>query len=94
MQKYSEIEIAEKLKELPDWNYEDGAIYREAKFDNFKTAFSVMTRIAFECEKQNHHPNWTNVYNSLSIYLNTHDAGGITEKDFALAKTINTILNS
>ena len=51
-----------------------------------------MTRIAFECEAQNHHPNWYNVYNKLSIRLSTHDAGGVTEKDFKLAKTIETLI--
>ena len=52
----------------------------------------MMTRIAFECEVQNHHPNWYNVYNRLSIRLSTHDAGGVTEKDFKLAETIETLI--
>lgn len=53
-----------------------------------------MTRIAFECEAQNHHPDWQNVYNTLSIRLNTHDADGVTEKDFKLAKSIEEIIES
>ena len=51
-----------------------------------------MTRIAFEVEKLNHHPNWTNIYNTLSISLSTHDAGGVTEKDFELAKIIDELI--
>ncbi|MGB5171584.1 MAG: 4a-hydroxytetrahydrobiopterin dehydratase [Eudoraea sp.] len=94
MQKLTETEITEKLRSLTDWHFKDGSISREAKFANFKDAFSVMTRIAFECEAQNHHPNWSNVYNTLLINLNTHDVGGITEKDFKLAQTIETILTS
>ncbi|MGB5780800.1 MAG: 4a-hydroxytetrahydrobiopterin dehydratase, partial [Eudoraea sp.] len=50
-------------------------------------------RIAFECEAQNHHPDWSNVYNSLIIRLNTHDVGGITNNDFELAKSIENIVN-
>ena len=53
-----------------------------------------MTRIAFECEQQNHHPDWSNVYSSLNIRLNTHDVGGITENDFKLAESIEKIVNS
>ncbi len=53
-----------------------------------------MTRIAFECEAQNHHPDWSNVYNSLHIRLSTHDANGVTEKDFTLAKSIEKIIES
>ena len=51
-----------------------------------------MTRIAFEAELQHHHPDWTNVYNKLEISLSTHDAGGVTDKDFTLAKTIDKII--
>ena len=53
-----------------------------------------MTRIAFECEAQNHHPDWSNVYNSLYIRLNTHDVGGITSNDFKLAESIENIVNN
>ena len=51
-----------------------------------------MTRIAFECEAQGHHPDWSNVYKNVHIRLNTHDAGGVTEKDFKLAHTIEEII--
>jgi 4a-hydroxytetrahydrobiopterin dehydratase len=94
MQKLSEEVIIKKLTEIPGWDYNDAALERTYKFKNFKDAFSTMTRIAFECEEQNHHPDWSNVYNSLHIRLNTHDVGGITNNDFKLAESIENIVNS
>ena len=61
-------------------------------FENFKDCFSAMSRIAFECEALHHHPNWSNVYNVLTISLSTHDADGVTEKDFKLAAAIEYIV--
>ena len=94
MEKLTEQEITEHLKKLDGWEYVDGAIETSFEFKNFKEAFSVMTRIAFECEAQGHHPDWSNVYNSLTIRLNTHDADGVTEKDFKLAHSIESIIDS
>ncbi len=94
MEKLSERTIEERLDKLEGWEYVDGAIETSFQFKNFKEAFAVMTRIAFECEAQNHHPDWSNVYNSLNIRLNTHDAGGVTEKDFELAHAIEKIIDS
>ncbi|KAB7530040.1 4a-hydroxytetrahydrobiopterin dehydratase [Flagellimonas olearia] len=87
-------EIEERLAQLQGWKFVDNFIIKSFTFKDFKEAFSAMTRIAFECEKMNHHPNWENVYNTLVIKLNTHDAGGVTEKDFKLAQIIETILAS
>ncbi|MFK7833738.1 MAG: 4a-hydroxytetrahydrobiopterin dehydratase [Winogradskyella sp.] len=84
--------IEKKLVQFPDWDYFDDAIHAEFEFDNFKDCFSAMSRIAFECEAQHHHPNWSNVYNVLKISLSTHDAGGVTEKDFKLANAIEAIV--
>ena len=84
--------IEKKLLHFPDWDYYDNAIHAEFEFDNFKDCFSAMSRIAFECEQLNHHPEWTNVYNVLKITLSTHDAGGVTQKDFKLAEAIETIV--
>lgn len=89
--KLNQEQITEGLKTLNNWKYTEGFLTKSFKFKNFKEAFSVMTHIAFECELQGHHPNWENVYSSLSIKLNTHDANGITEKDLKLAKTIDKI---
>lgn len=94
MEKLNLVEIEEKLEQLQGWEYIDGAIETSFQFDNFKEAFAVMTRIAFECEAQEHHPEWTNTYNSLIIRLSTHDAEGVTEKDFKLAKSIESIIES
>lgn len=94
MEKLSIDQIEEFLKDIDGWAYMDGAIWKSFKFQDFKDTFSIMTRIAFECEKQNHHPNWENVYNNLTIKLNTHDVGGITQNDFNLAKSIERIVNN
>ena len=92
MTKLSKSEIEEKLKDVDGWEYRDNALHTTFEFNDFKDAFSVMTRIAFEAEAQNHHPDWTNVYNKLHISLSTHDADGVTNNDFALAKTIDQII--
>ena len=85
MKKLDERSIKERLDKLDGWDYKDNAIHTSFEFENFKEAFATMTRIAFEAELQQHHPEWTNVYNTLNISLSTHDAGGLTEKDFKLA---------
>ena len=93
MKPLSENEINSHLEKLNGWSYNEKAIHTTLEFDDFKDAFSAMTRIAFEAETQQHHPNWFNVYNTLEISLSTHDAGGVTEKDFKLAKTIESIIS-
>ena len=92
MNKLTEQDIEAKLLRFPDWEYYDNAIHAEFEFENFKDCFSAMSRIAFECEALNHHPDWSNVYNVLSISLSTHDAGGVTNKDFKLAEAIEFIV--
>lgn len=94
MKKLSQEEINDHLESLEGWTYSDNAIHTSFEFENFKEAFTLMTRIAFEAEAQQHHPEWSNVYNELEISLSTHDAGGVTEKDFKLAKTIEKIVNA
>jgi len=74
------------------WKEEDNKLKAVLKFENFTEAFSFMTEVAFHAEKQNHHPNWSNVWNSVSIELTTHDAGNVvTEKDHELAATITKL---
>jgi len=92
MKPYTELQILSGIKELEGWEFEDNAIHTSLEFDDFKDAFSVMTRIAFEAEKMNHHPDWSNVYNTVQITLTTHDAGGVTAKDFELAKIIDALV--
>ena len=92
MSKLSAEDIEKKLLSLPEWEYYDNAIHAEFEFENFKDCFSAMSRIAFECEALNHHPDWTNTYNVLNISLTTHSANGVTEKDFKLAQAIEAIV--
>lgn len=74
------------------WKEADNKLSRTFKFADFVTAFGFMTSVAILAEKQNHHPNWSNVYNTVTIDLNTHDAGDVvTEKDHKLAKAIDEV---
>lgn len=92
MSKLSPDEIEQHMLRFPDWEYYEDAIHAEFEFENFKDCFSAMSRIAFECEAQNHHPNWSNVYNILTFSISTHSASGVTEKDFKLAEAIEAIV--
>ncbi|WP_034058810.1 4a-hydroxytetrahydrobiopterin dehydratase [Lacinutrix jangbogonensis] len=92
MLKLSEKQIETYLEKLPEWDYADNAIHTEYEFNNFKDCFSAMSRIAFECEALDHHPDWSNTYNVLNIKLSTHDAGGVTLKDIKLALAIEGIV--
>ncbi|HPH22431.1 MAG TPA: 4a-hydroxytetrahydrobiopterin dehydratase [Chitinophagaceae bacterium] len=75
------------------WQVQENKLYKKFQFNNFSEAFAFMTRVAIEAEKANHHPYWSNVYNTVEIWLNTHDAGDIvTEKDNQLAKKIDALL--
>lgn len=74
------------------WKEENNQLVADFKFKDFTEAFAFMTEVAFHAEKQQHHPNWSNVYNTVSFHLNTHDAGDVvTDKDHKLAKTIDQI---
>jgi len=73
------------------WELISGKLFKQFKFKNFVAAFSFMTSVAILAEKMNHHPEWSNVYNRVDIFLTTHEAGGISERDFALAKAIEHI---
>ncbi|MFT5169243.1 MAG: 4a-hydroxytetrahydrobiopterin dehydratase [Saprospiraceae bacterium] len=74
------------------WTEENNSLKATFKFKNFVEAFGFMTEVAFHAEKQNHHPNWSNVWNTVNIELSTHDAGDIvTEKDHKLATAIDTV---
>lgn len=88
----NEKEIQEHLAELnPKWKRQDKFIYRAFLFLNFKEAFAFMTEVAEIAEELNHHPNWENSYNKVNVSLTTHDAEGLTDLDFKLAKAIDEI---
>lgn len=75
------------------WEEKDNRLYKKFEFKDFSEAFAFMTRVALLAEKHNHHPYWTNVYNQVEIYLNTHDAGNVvTERDHKLAQAIDKLL--
>jgi 4a-hydroxytetrahydrobiopterin dehydratase len=77
------------------WKEENNRLVRTFKFSDFKEAFGFMTRVALIAEKMDHHPTWSNVYNSVTIELTTHDAGNVvTEKDRKLALAIDQLINS
>jgi len=90
--KLSESEIAAALKELPGWSLRDGKLHRELKFDDFVGAFSFMTGAALVAESLNHHPEWSNVYNRVTIDLATHSEGGVTGYDVEWAKRVGELL--
>jgi 4a-hydroxytetrahydrobiopterin dehydratase len=75
----------------PEWEVREDGLYRELRFADFAEAFTFMTAVAFAAERMGHHPDWSNVYNVVRIRLTTHDAGGITEKDYALATEISRL---
>ncbi len=83
--------IAEALAGLEGWTLagDGGSIKRTFTFRNFSEAFAFMTRVALAAEKMDHHPEWLNVYKTVDVTLNTHDAGGLTALDFELAKKMN-----
>ena len=92
MIKLSESIIEEKLKNLPGWSVKNDKLYKEFQFNDFNQAFGFMTRAAIEIEKMNHHPEWFNVYNRITVELTTHDAGGITDNDVNLARILNSLI--
>jgi 4a-hydroxytetrahydrobiopterin dehydratase len=91
--KLTETERSAALAELAGWKITDGreAIMRRFSFKDFNAAFGFMTRAALIAEKLDHHPEWFNVYNKVDVTLTTHDAGGLTELDIALAKALDRL---
>ena len=84
--------IENGLQALPAWRLADGKLQRSYQFRDFSEAFGFMVRVALEAERMNHHPEWSNVWNRVEIALVTHDAGGITGLDLALAQRIEALL--
>lgn len=90
-EKLGEHELARALQQLPEWRVEGGKLHRELRFPDFIHAFGFMATAAIAIEKMNHHPEWSNVYNRVVIDLVTHDAGGLTQNDVELARTLDNI---
>jgi 4a-hydroxytetrahydrobiopterin dehydratase len=84
--------VEDKLNGLADWELKEAKLHRQFIFGDFVEAFGFMSRVALLAEAANHHPEWSNVYNRVEIYLTTHEAGGITDRDFLLAQNINQLL--
>jgi len=91
VEKATELEIQIVLAELGSWTVEKGKLHREYRFRDFVQAFGFMAQAALVAERAAHHPEWFNVYNRVVIDLTTHEAGGITEKDFAMARAMEQI---
>lgn len=93
MEKLKEQEIQARMTEIdPAWIVFGKFLHRELHFKDFVEAFSFITAVALVAEKANHHPNWNNAYNKVVIALSTHDADGITAKDFDLAIAIDKLM--
>ena len=91
MQKISEDQIKLELKNLNGWTVKNEKLHKDFTFHDFIEAFGFMAKASLHIEKMNHHPEWFNVYNRLSVDLTTHDAGGITQNDVNLARILNSL---
>ena len=91
MIRLSNEQISAELAGLPGWSVVNGKLHKNFVFDDFINAFGFMCKAAIHIEKMNHHPEWFNVYNKISVDLTTHDAGGITQNDIALARILNSL---
>ena len=89
----TEAERVAALAALPNWRLASGreAIVRDYRFDDFSEAFAWMTRVAMVAERMNHHPEWSNVYGKVTVTLATHDTGGLTQRDVALAEAMDRL---
>jgi 4a-hydroxytetrahydrobiopterin dehydratase len=91
MKKMTDAEVTAGVARLDGWSVQNGKLHREYKFADFPHAFGFMATAAPMIEKMNHHPEWSNVYNRVTVDLNTHDAGGITQKDFDLGTLLEGV---
>ena len=91
MKVYTKIESKPELEKLTGWKFENSGIEKKFIFKDFKESLQFINKIGFLAEEQNHHPELFNVYNKVNIRLSTHDANGVTDKDFNLAKAIDLI---
>lgn len=90
-EKLSKTDLDKALGSLPGWSVVDGKLHKTFEFKNFVEAFGFMSSVALLAESMDHHPEWSNVWNKVVIDLNTHEAGGLTELDTALAEKIEAL---
>jgi len=90
-QKLSDADVQGRLGEITGWELKDGKLHREFQFKDFIAAFGFMTACALRAEKMDHHPEWFNVYNKVVVDLQSHDVGGISDRDFQLAADMNRL---
>jgi len=91
IEKLSKREVLAGLRKLGGWSLVKGNLHRTFKFKDFTQAFGFMKRVAVVADRMNHHPDWSNAYNTVTIDLSTHSAGGLTKNDFELAGKIQKI---
>ena len=89
MQQSTDQAVSEFLQQNSQWSLKDNKLHREYRFPDFTRAFGFMTMVAVVAEKTNHHPEWFNVYSKVVVDLTTHEANGISERDFTLAVTMD-----
>ncbi|HUP99063.1 MAG TPA: 4a-hydroxytetrahydrobiopterin dehydratase [Aeromicrobium sp.] len=84
-------EMAQKLTDFTGWAYDGEALIKTFEFDGFAAAIDFMSAARPRIDELNHHPEWTNVYNRVDVRLNSHDVGGVTERDFRLARLLDEV---
>jgi len=89
--KLTDDQIKKEIMSLSGWSVVNGKLHKDFVFQDFIEAFGFMSKAAIHIEKMNHHPEWFNVYNKIRVDLVTHDAGGITQNDINLARTLNSL---
>ena len=90
MNKLTQSEAKDHLSELANWRVKENVLHKEFTFTDFSAAFSFMSELAAKAEELNHHPDWSNSYNTVYIKLTTHSAGGLTKKDFIFAQAADS----
>ena len=93
IKKLSEQELSAKLEDHPYWTIKEDKLFRRLIFPGFVEAFGFMTQVAILAEQANHHPEWANVHRTVDIFMTTHEAGGITERDFALIEKMEKLID-
>ena len=90
-ERMSEEAVRTAIASINRWDIADGKLHKELRFDSFQAAFGFMASVALYAERKNHHPEWFNVYNRVEVWLTTHDAGGITQRDVDMASVMDSL---